>query len=79
MIVTVVDAMRSFTSARRVEASQKRWIRKTRYEIKVGQPSPRAKRRDLFGGAGVALTYEGVDAVFNVSSYSGALCTSRSS
>lgn len=32
---------------------------------------PRAS--GLFAGAGVALTYEGADAVFNVSSYSGAL------
>jgi len=28
--------------------------------------------RGVFAGVGVALTYEGVDAVFNVSSYSGA-------
>lgn len=33
---------------------------------------PRGKRSG-FGEAGVALTYEGADAVFNVSSYRGAL------
>lgn len=33
----------------------------------------RAKRDSLFGEASAALTYEGADAVFNVSSYSGAL------
>lgn len=34
---------------------------------------PRYRARGLFAGAGVALTYEGADAVFNVSSYRGAL------
>ena len=79
MVVTVVNAIRSFfyiSLTTCPEASQKRQIGKTHTRDQSGSTKPtllRAKRGGLFREASVALTYEGADAVFNVSSYSGAL------